>query len=560
MTKLMIFSTLLIFSAVSSFATALAAGEFKQGRYVGYIQLDDNNEKVAVVVNTFMVQPEDFTAFPTLNAIFTLYLGGYGSPEYITETFEDIRYDFNSGQLALDEPANDLVITAEIQNPQRPTVSGQVWIRSAAKSGTISVVFETDEPDSPITEPEVADGFMTSLRGEYEGFCGEQHAKMQLTSGKGLDSADPSSHGLNGYAITAKLAFDEPGVCGDLFPDEPVWCVSRSYESGTYNFFSNSLTLESARGGTTCSLANGRLQCGVRMLDVTLACDLNKTDQSTLPYRAFVREFNVRATAEQRLPLPAPAPPQHAALVQALKGQFLGYLHHEGTNRYQPFKLNVIPTVSTVNPHNENEIFVSTTAVTYFGRMMGQTFWAQQLEKRSFYLRPGFTLESPNTDGFLQIEDWRQGYIKAVWYSHGFGRVGTVQLVKATSLPELPPEAAVVGSIAGEFQGPPVADNGFNWWFKTLVPTQLAGRDHTTFSFFGTTQLSGGIIVPIPIAEGTYDPYTGAVSWLTDEESPRMVIGSIDDAEKLNLFWPGASKWGVRVAPYRFVPFERVSE
>ena len=539
-----------------------AGGELKQGRYVGYIKLDDTGEKVALIGNTFIVQPEDFTKFPKLNAIFTMFLGGYGAPEYVTETFEDIRYDFSNGQLSLDEPENDLVITAEINDTPSTHVVGQVWIRSAARSGTICIEYESDEPGGGEGCPDDGEPFMSSLRGQYEGFCGTERAAIQITTGKGLAEGG-SQRGLHGYGIAARLAFDQPDVCGEdgMISGSPVWCVSRTFTSGEYNHFAGKLTLSNARITTSCTLEKGRLRCGIQTIAGPVSCDLQKTDLATLPYRSFGRSSSVRTTADERLPLPEPAPPKHTELVQALRGQFYGYIHNELTNRYQPLRLNVIPTVATINPHNENEIFVSTTAVTHFGRTMSQDFWPQQLEKRSFYLRPGFTLESPNTDGFLQIIDWRKGYITGVWYSHAYGRVGTVQLVKGTALPTLDEAAKVTPSIDGQFRGPSMSSTSdLRWTFASAIPTQPVGRKQSTFSFEGSTLLSGGIIPPIRVALGTYDIYTGALSWLSAEDAPRMVMGQVDDTGQMSLLWPGASIWGVRMSNYGFVPFRRLSE
>src|SRR5690606_40849780 len=60
-------------------------------------------------------------------SIFKIGLGGYGTHEYVTEVFEDIFYDFNNGKLTLDQPGNDMVISAEVHNMAKTTIMGQVW-------------------------------------------------------------------------------------------------------------------------------------------------------------------------------------------------------------------------------------------------------------------------------------------------------------------------------------------------------------------------------------------------------------------------------------------------
>lgn len=146
-------------------APALAAGgELKIGRYIGFIKLDDTGEKVALVANTFIIQPDNFAEFPRLNATLKMSLGGYGMAEYVTETFEDIRYDFNNGLLTLDEQANDQVIAAEVtESAPNVRVTGQVWIRSAARSGTLYLEYESDESGADSGGDDGSGGAFTPL-------------------------------------------------------------------------------------------------------------------------------------------------------------------------------------------------------------------------------------------------------------------------------------------------------------------------------------------------------------------------------------------------------------
>lgn len=559
---------LLLFSCLcmgSDFGFA-AGHELKFGRYVGFIQLDDTHEKVAVITDTFIVQPANFIDFPKLNAIIKMSLGGYGTAEYVSEIFTDVAYDFNSGVLSMDEPANDLVISAIANSTEDGvTVNGQVWIRSAAKSGRLYLELETDEPGDQGDGDDGSTGtFFSTLQGQYEGQCGSEHAALQITTGKGLADDGPEQRGLHGYGLVARLAFDDAETCGvaGTSPGQPVWCVARAFPSGSYNFFGGRLTLDADNGSTSCDVFEGHLTCQVRMVDSTIDCDLQKTDMTVARHTSSSRSYSVQTTAAQRQELPEPLPPEHADLVQALRGQFFGYMHNESTNQYQPMRLNVIPSVSTLNPHDENRVFVSTAVVTHFGRNLSAEFWPQQLDKTPFYIRPGFTLESAGADGFLQIEEWRTGYIRGTWISHAFGRVGTVQLLKGTALPPLNVAADVVGSIRGEYTGriPGGTARDPYRWFKTIFPTQPVGRDNGTFTFTGDTQLSGGIITPIRIAHGTYDVYTRAISWLTAETTPRLASGLVSSDGSMSLLWPGASKWGIRMSDYGFIDFAHPAE
>lgn len=130
-----------------------AGGELKHGRYVGWIQFDDHSERLALTADFFLESPEDFTQFPSLNAIFKMSLGGYNSDEYMTETFTDLRYDFDNGGLTLDEPANDLVMTSEVHTMGSSTlIMGEVFIRSSAVSGKLYLKYEPEKRTSRVSQ------------------------------------------------------------------------------------------------------------------------------------------------------------------------------------------------------------------------------------------------------------------------------------------------------------------------------------------------------------------------------------------------------------------------
>lgn len=563
-----LFRCLVLLLATAWIATpsAFAQAELKLGRYVGHVKLDGARERIALTVDTYIDQPDDRTQFPKLNAIFRLQLGGYGGGEYVTEIFEDIRYDFSNGQLSLDEPNNDMVIVAEVRESGGTTVTGQVWVRSASASGTLFLQHLSDEPGEPGDDDDDGPGggggpggeqpgddapFMASLSGRYEGMCGLKRYAMQISTGKGLAAQGPADRGLHGYGIVAMLAEGDSEICNG------TWCVVRNFSAGQYNFFSGKLLLDEPAGSSECRLEAGRLTCRVRFLDETVSCDLRRTESTTQAFVKATRLHQVQPTSAQRLELPAPLPPRSTELINALRGTFSGWLHNETLDRYQPFRLNVMPSVSSDNPHNENEVVITATGVQHFGRETRAEGWPQQFDRRSFYLSAGFNLESPNSDGFLQIEAWRQGFVSGVWYSHAFGRVGTVQLVKG-DLPPLDPSAKVLAPIAGTYQGPSVGSADVRWWFEALLPTQPVARDESTLTFEGAMNLTGGTGVRVKIARGSYDAATATVAWLTEErDRPRMISGQVDADGRLMLLWPGAPIWGVPLPANRFVYFQR---
>jgi hypothetical protein len=254
------------------------------------------------------------------------------------------------------------------------------------------------------------------------------------------------------------------------------------------------------------------------------------------------RSFHLSPSEEQLRDLPETGFVPDAKLAELLDGKFSGYLHHEELDRYQAVTLNVVASVSTENPHNPNKIFVSGTAVLHFGEPALGQLVAQRYEPRSFYLRPGFALNAPGTDSFLMIEEWKQGYIRGIWYSQAFGRVGTVELVKG-ELPRLSAGAKKIPAWQGEFSRNFSADGKSKRWFSVLSASQPAERLSSTVSFMGSYQALVSLTPIEPMERGAFDPYTGALGWsFSPKERGGLSVasGKLGDDGSLEMHWPPA--------------------
>lgn len=267
-------------------------------------------------------------------------------------------------------------------------------------------------------------------------------------------------------------------------------------------------------------------------------------------------------SAEQIKELPEPSPPNNLSLASALRGTFSGYLHNETTDTYQVVRLNVLPYSSTDNPHNPNQMRIIATAAIHLGRGINGNFITQRYESRSFYVRPGFTLLGPRSDSYVNIQEWKQGFIRGVWYSHAFGRVGTVQLVKSELTP-ISDGANVLRSFAGEFEGL-VAPNGQNKdvrWLKLLFPSSADDLINNVIRFTGSYQSIVGVTGVKDIERGTFDPYTGALGWIMSngEEAATFSSGNIGPDNNAKLYWPPVPEvFGAITNDYQLQSFDRI--
>lgn len=514
----------------------LAAAQLKSGRYLGYLAVDGSDKKFAAVFDTYVVQPHDQREFPRQSAILKVTLGGLGGHEYETQVYDNVRYDFDQGVMSLESTEEDVVVTARVGDTGNggTNIDGQIFVRSAGAGGTLHVEYQTDEPGVSSNQP-APDEYVPALHGQYRGACGpaQYPALLQVESARALDFPGLGErHGLFDYAIRGRLGTRDDVVCGS-----GQWCAMRVYIAGAYDFFARRLTLTTESGTDECEVSATGLRCAIHMTGDTVDQCLLTRDPSVERSVSFgTRTYFLRTTPAQRARLPEPNPPENTALVEALRGNYTGNVFHEATGLYQPLRLNVMASTSTDNPHNENLVYITATSMLHFGRgdQPSRDFWSQPFEPRSFYLTPGFTLDSSGSDAFLQINDWRAGYLRGVWFSQQFGRVGTFELVKSPDLQTPPADTQWVAAIPGEYSGAP-------WWFRLLMPVQQPRAEVSTAHFVGETQSSDGVVPRLAIVSGSYDFYHGSLAWIMADG--RLVAGRVADSHSMSLYWPAAPVW-----------------
>lgn len=536
----------------------------EHGSYFGYLKSHSQNEKFAIQAEFYLESPEDFTQFPHLNALIKINLGGFNSSEYVTHLYKNIQYDFDNNILTFDEPNNDLAISAKIKNENgRTKIIADVFIRSAAQTANLILESASDEPDffnsfsslpqSKLKVKKKEYSFFNSenfnfdqyplapkIDGQYVGQCKNQKALFQIQTMRGLnDQNSRDGRILFDYEIIGRLGYFKKSSNAN----EPShWETYASFSGGNYNLFTGSLLfLGPSSNAIDCKLEGGKLTCNFRSRDEILPCQFTLENRKDLPKIIFPRLHHISPSKDQLKELPSPNPPTNTELTKALGGHFVGYLHHESSDKYQSMALHVIPSSLTDNPHNPNKMYISTTAILYYGRTTKEHFITQRYEPRSFYLRPGYTLGAPGTDSFILIQDWRQGYIRGVWYSQNYGKVGTIELIKSEELPPLSLQAKIIPSWEGEFEGPYQSskDTGFRW-FRILFPNQPSERLESTVNFTGAYLSNKNVSSLIPMERGRFDPYTGSIGWIFNvNNGVGMISGQLAEEDQgLLLYWP----------------------
>lgn len=547
--------------ALMFFATVSGhTAELKPGRYIGWIVLAPQKEKIAVVADVFMESPEDFTQFPRLNVSFRLNLGGYQTHEYINETFHDLKYDFDNGALTFDEEGNNLLMTTKlVSEGSRTKIMGDVFIRSVASYGKLELWEESDEPGDDFSlfkkganfTRNESSPFLTLLEGQYEGQCNSNEAILQIQTVRGLKTENITGGLEQDYGISARLAFKNHPNCGTLSKDQ--WCAMQFYRNGSFNFFAGKLGFQSENGADLCTKNGSELSCELHANKEVQRCHFKKQSTPKTPH-FYTRGFFLKPNPEQKKILPDPKPPSNTDLASALRGRFYGYLHNESNNTYMPVRLDVVSFSSTENPHNPNQMMISATASFFLGKDFSGAFTVQYFDPRSFYLRPGFMLSGAKADSIFQIASWKSGYISGIWLSKSFGKVGSFELLK-DEMPSLPTSAMAMQTFAGDF----IQDlNGIKRWVRFQFPTQADQNNSHTIPFTGSYQSILGNSPVRLIEEGAFDPFTGKFGWMIKQNNIETFgSGEIRENGDAYLFFPPSPQFGMLTRSFLLELFKR---
>lgn len=539
----------ILFILLFSLSLRAESAELKHGRYTGWIELEEKKERLAVVAEFFLESPEDFTKFPRLNAAFRVSLGGYNTHEYFTETFHDLKFDFDFGNLTFDESGNDLLMTTLVSSKGGSTyITGEVFLRSSAARGSLFLTQESDEPgdDAPLAI-ESPLPFMPLLEGQYEGLCDGQRATLQIQTVRGLDATARGAGLERHYGIAARLAYKQDPLCGNLPSGQ--WCSRQFLRNGTFNLYTGRLNFESQQGSESCTLTDGEIHCRFRSMNSTADCFLKKSGPATQA-KFYPRKFHLSPSKDQSEALPPQSPPRNQALADALRGRFFGYAHNESDDSYLPLRLDVVPFSSTENPHNPNQMMVSATASVFLGGFSGP-FFTQRFEPRSFYLRPGFALSG--TDSLLLITSWKRGYISGTWISKAYGKLGTFELSKG-DIPPLAPSAKLVRSFAGEFSR---LNGSSEQWIRFLFPSQPDNLQDLRIPFVGSYQSVVGSAPVRAIESGSFDPFTGRFGWrIKRDEAITYGGGIVAQDGSAHLYWPPEPNFGTVARDLEFQVFQ----
>jgi hypothetical protein len=533
----------------------------KYGRWVGGFKPAIKSLPLGATLDLFITQPNEVTAFPRLEALFKVALGGIQGREFHTIHFKNVNYNYQTGDFIFDEPNAEFLIEAKVSGENK--IQGSVTNTATGALGALELVFidktasnEPCDPDEPCSSQQdptswIPRGSYFPLLGQtFEGACNGQRTRLELSTARFEKPSEDPQGLLGGFQVSARLGSHSDSCTG--------FCVERSWDNAQFDFFRSHLTLTSAQFSDDCSLGhNGELKCQLSANNRNKECQFKPTQTPDFNFKVFENKFQMNPTPEQRRALPQNEA-SFDSLRAALSGEFSGYLFHEKSGVYQPMQMGVNATISTDNPHNQPFVYVSGQTRLYLGRDFASPFINVRFDRRTFFASQGFTLSAEHNDVFFVIQTWTSGYISGSAYSKQHGRVGNFELSRAT-LSSLPSTLSPQSSVSGLFQGLPRA--GALPWRFSLMPTEL-----TTTS--GLIPMNGTVQIvadgqPIPrfgISRGSYDVFSGevAVQVKESESAERFVIGNFVDSKNLFLSFGSSSSFGTLMSEPTKNTFTRI--
>jgi hypothetical protein len=484
---------------------AEAASRF--GRFVGTLTHDKlKREQLAKL--DFVASRDDNNTL-VLNAVLTLHFGDFKSGEYTTYHYKNVRYNVLQGTLVFDDTGQSLslitskfdITKGEIEADVRSIWSGNVGKLVVKRDGTAN-------PTLPLIEP---------VWGEYKSECSGQRQVLQLYTSKSTEDLGHLGEPYSAYSIVGQF-----GTIGGSIPvcHQNNGCNSMTVVGGSYNFFTQDLSLIGLFKNLSCKVGDNEFVCG--------ACTFKRVSDETKPPRAM------------QPPTSPVAFPSFAKSVPVNSGEYKGYVHHEYLNAYQFGSVNL----AYFQIGGSSGLKISASAKLYFGDEASPEVIPYRFAETAYPnpLAPEQVVVLQNTDSdvdaVLQITSAEKDVIRGVWYSLIFGRVGTFEFRK-TGLPPLPAGADVLGPISGDYEST-------NWDMEIKTALGVKPPNSTSNPFFpnifsGGVRMKNGLTKRLRILDGSYDFYTGRIgitrefSNTSTEDGNSLLLGKRRPKEILHL-------------------------
>ena len=350
-----------------------------------------------------------------LKAVLSLYFGGFDSTEYVSYHYDDVEFNLINRSLTFSQDDQDLTL---VTNKFSGT-SFEAVVRSS-RGRRLGLLRMTKGENA-----QIRGASLSSLSGQYRGYCNNRSSYLNLQTYRSTADTIRVGNPFGAYKIAGQFGAKIPRLCRSTRP-----CVTNQIKEGSYNFFSGSLTLYGSQKTEQCSVqSDGSISCG--------SCTYRKQGRSAIS-RIWSREdpFPVLPVTEPRWS-------------QIRQGEYFGYLYHERRKIMQRMSFDVI----SYQDDDENTYLLSSVANLFFGSFDSNESLTYRFEDQPINLMaPSVVLQrtDDDVDAIIKITEVGPNYIKGIWYSILFGRVGSFYATRG-AMPDLNTRHPIMKRLQDEY-------------------------------------------------------------------------------------------------------------
>ncbi len=553
-------------SLISSFCAFAAPQALLQGRWVGSVTPMGSQLNIGIIVDVFLSQPNNTREFPRLESIVRLALGGPLGIERTTVHYTSVQYNYETGDLTLDEEGAPFILRALVKS--KTNVEGQFTDKLTGKTGSFNLVFgdalpssgepcepgeQCEPPDNPKTRLPTS-GFLPTLAGNYLGTCNENESSRLEILGLRNNNSDSAQEFPASTNWNVRLGLQNRGQCDS---SSKSYCVAKFWNNVDFSFMSSRLNLQSNESADQCVYGPaGQLECKIRMGTAESICKFNPEKSFPALFEPQQKSFELKPSAADLVSLPAIGQ-DNSLLANALNGTFVGYIFVESQLQYQPVQFTSVSSVSTDNPHNEPNVFVSGSLQLLNPSPSPDLRFP--IERRTFFPSPGFALRSEKSDLFLVISKWTSGYVAGTAYSQSSGRVGAFELLKNATL-----QSISMPSLAKNLSGAYESKGNSRSWHLELLSTPFLNNLTSAHKISGSAQIliPGSPFPRFAIQSGLAEIFEGYIGISVKESSgsERSFVGTTMPNGDLNLRIGSSGNFGSQMPTADRILFTKLSE
>lgn len=464
-------------------------------RYIGTLELRHRGLKQLAKMD--FITFRDIQNKLKIKAVLSLYFGGFDSTEYVSYHFDDVEFNLLNQSLTFSQDDQDLTLSTN----RFDGYSFEATARSAR--GRRLGVLRMSQDDRSLT----SNAGVSALGGQYNSYCNSRRSYLNLQTYRSTADTVRVGNPFGAYKIAGQFGAQIPRLCRSSRP-----CVTNQIKEGSYNFFNGQLTLYGSQKTEQCLVnSDGSISCS--------SCTYRKSDQDRFTNIIWPRRDPFRQTTNTA--------PQWSQIRQ---GEYFGYLFHERRQMMQRMSFDVI----SYQDDDENKYLLSSVANLYFGGFESNEVLSYRFEDQPInLLAQNVVLQrtEDDVDAILKITEVGQGYIKGVWYSILFGRVGTFFVAKDNP-PNNETSYPVMRKLRDEY-----ISSGHFLDLDILVGQAPVNTENPFFplTLSGYFSYRSDIASRLMITGGSYDFYTGKIGFEIND-SPRVFTGLVG-TQNMDLRW-----------------------